>query len=82
MWDLNEFGRLADVNLAGSWATLVGITGTVGGSDRCTFVATGIPMAFFNGAYAAGPVDDPERVVADAIGFMADKGVPWLLWVR
>lgn len=80
--DLVELGRLADENLAGSWAAFGRAAGAVGGADRCTFVATGIPAAFFNGAYAAGAVADPERVVADALGFMAEQRVPWLLWVR
>lgn len=80
--DLSELGRLADENLAGSWAAFGRTGGAVGGSDRCTFVATGIPAAFFNGAYAAGPVADPERVVADAVAFMTHRAVPWLLWVR
>jgi GNAT superfamily N-acetyltransferase len=80
--DRDELGRLADENLAGSWASLGRQRGAVGGSDRCTFAATGIPAAFFNGAYAAGPGSDPEQVVADATAFMADQGVPWLLWVR
>jgi GNAT superfamily N-acetyltransferase len=80
--DLEELGRLADENLAVSWAVFGRARGAVGGSDRCTFTATGIPAAFFNGAYAAGPVTDPDRVVADAIAFMAERGVPWLFWVR
>ena len=80
--DLVELGCLADENLARSWAAFGRAAGAVGGADRCTFVATGIPAAFFNGAYAAGTVADPERVVADALGFMAVQRVPWLLWVR
>jgi len=80
--DLVELGRLGDENLAGSWAAFGAASGAVGSTDRCTLVATGIPAAFFNGAYLAGPVDDPEQVVADAIAFMAERGVPWLLWVR
>jgi GNAT superfamily N-acetyltransferase len=81
--DSDELGRLADVNLAGSWAAIGRAMGAaVGGSDSCPFVATGIEAAFFNGAYAAGPVSDPDVVVGDAIAFMAAHGVPWLLWVR
>lgn len=80
--DLVELGRLADVNLARSWATLGRGSGAVGDSDRCTFVATGIPAAFFNGAYVAGRAADPDRVVADALAFFAEREVPWLLWVR
>lgn len=77
-----ELGRLADENMAATWAVFGAAEGAVGGSDRCPFVATGIPMAFFNGAFVAGPVDDAERTVADAIAFMAEQDVPWLLWVR
>lgn len=80
--DLVELGRLADENLAGTWTTIGGATGAVGGSERCRFVATGLPIAFFNGALAAAPVDDPEQVVAAAVAFMAEHDVPWLLWVR
>lgn len=80
--DLVELGRLADENLAASWATFGAASGAVGGSDRCTFVATGIPAAFFNGAFVVGPVEDPDGVVDDAIAFMAERNVPWLLWVR
>ncbi len=39
-------------------------------------------MAFFNGAFVTGRVADPGRVVADAVAFMAEREVPWLLWVR
>lgn len=80
--DLDELGLLADVNLAGAWATIGGHGGEVGGSPECPFVATGLPAAFFNGVYATGPVDDPDQLVADATAFMAARGVPWLLWVR
>ena len=81
--DLELLGRLADINLAGSWNAFARLGGgRTGRSDTCTFAATGLPMAFFNGAFVAGEVDDPDRVVADAIGFFAEIDVPWLLWVR
>jgi GNAT superfamily N-acetyltransferase len=80
--DLDELGRLTDANLAGSWATVGSHCGAVGGSTECPFVATGLPVAFFNGVYATGPVDDPDQLIADAAAFMAGHGVPWLLWVR
>jgi len=80
--DLDELGRLADANLAGAWANIGGHAGEVGGSPECPFVATGLPVAFFNGVYATGPVDDPDQLIADANAFMAERGVPWLLWVR
>ena len=80
--DLDELGRLADANLAGAWANIGGHGGEVGGSPDCPFVATGLPVAFFNGVYATGPVDNPDQLIADATAFMAERGVPWLLWVR
>lgn len=80
--DLGELEKLADANLAGAWANIGGHVGEVGGSQGCPFVATGLPVAFFNGVYATGPVDDPDQVLADAAAFMAERGVPWLLWVR
>ncbi len=81
--DSSEIGRLADVNLAATWASLGRSSGAaVGGSERCRFVATGIPAAFFNGAYVTGAVAEPERVVGEAIEFMSAHRVPWLLWVR
>lgn len=80
--DLEALGRAADANLAGAWASIGGHSGEVGGSPDCPFVATGLPAAFFNGVYATGPVDDPDRLIADASAFMAARGVPWLLWVR
>lgn len=83
MPDLATLGRLADENLAGAWAAMGRCTGArLGGSDRCTFAATGLPAAFFNGAFVAGPVGDPHGVVADAMAFMDNCAVPWLLWVR
>lgn len=80
--DLDELGGLTDANLADSWANIGGHAGEVGGSPECPFVATGLPAAFFNGVFAAGPVDDPDQLIADATAFMAERGVPWLLWVR
>ncbi len=81
--DVIELGRLADENLMASWVKL----GSGGGasirtSGSAAFVATGIPVAFFNGVFVAGPVDEPDRLIADAIEFMGECGVPWLLWLR
>jgi len=81
--DLSGWGELADANLAVSWVRFgTSSGGSVATFDCCSFVASGVPAAFFNGAFAAGPVADPDRVVAEAVAFMADCGVPWLLWVR
>ena len=44
--------------------------------------ATGIPIAFFNGAFVTSAVEDPVAIVDEAIGFMAARDLPWLLWVR
>ena len=78
-----ELGRLADVNLGVTWASLGRATGAaVGGPVECPFVASGIPAAFFNGVYPAQRVPDPDAIVADAIEFMHRHAVPWLLWVR
>lgn len=78
-----ELGVAADENLAVSWAAL----GRAMGADivddgPLTLVATGIPIAFFNGAYVRDPSGDPEAMIADAVEFFAAKGVDWLLWVR
>lgn len=80
--DLTELGRLADVNLADSWSKFGRNSGSVGGPPSCPFVVTGIPAAFFNGVYPTGPVEAPDQLVADAIAFMSERSVPWLLWVR
>ena len=80
--DLIELGRLADANLAGTWAPFGRHGGEVGGPVSCPFVATGIPAAFFNGVYPTGPIEHPDEVVAEAIEFMTARAVPWLLWVR
>ncbi len=78
--DIDELGRLADINLARTWGALGRASGAaIGESESAVFVATGIPAAFFNGVYATGPVADPDAVVRDAIAFMTEQQVPWLL---
>jgi GNAT superfamily N-acetyltransferase len=73
----------ADENLSSTWALL----GRSSGADviedgPLTCVATGLPTAFFNGAYLNAPTNDPQRLVAEAVRFFADRDLPWLLWVR
>jgi GNAT superfamily N-acetyltransferase len=81
--DVNALGRLADVNMAQTWARLGEAMGAaVAEVDSAVFVATGFAAAFFNGVYTTDPVGDPEAVVRDAIVFMSEQRVPWLLWVR
>ncbi len=79
----DELGRLADANLALTWRTL-GRTGRAAVAEQgpVCLVATGIPSAFFNGAYATAPTVDPDASVRGAIEFMHRNDVPWLLWVR
>ena len=79
---VGELGTLADANLAGTWRSLGGAGGAVGGHDSLVFAASGLPAPFFNGAYATGPTKDPDGAVRAATEFMKANGVPWLLWVR
>ena len=81
--DWSRWGELADANLAQCWSRLAACSGaSVRERDGSAFVATGIPIAFFNGVFATRPVADPDGMIAEAIGFMAEHEVPWLLWVR
>ena len=50
--------------------------------ESLTMVATGLPLAFFNGAFLGAPTREPEHLVTEAIRFFGDRGLPWLLWVR
>lgn len=81
MYHLDELGRRADRNMAEVWAKIAGPDGTerVGMLQLC---ATGLPAAFFNGAYLTARESDPEAAIARTIEFMAHHDVPWLLWVR
>jgi len=81
--DLTQLGSKADTNLASTWAQLGRLIGAdvVEGSPL-TLVSTGIPIAFFNGAYVSAPDDDPAALIAAAVGFFSDRQLPWLLWVR
>jgi GNAT superfamily N-acetyltransferase len=78
-----EFAVAADDNLAATWAMLGRSIGAdVAESGPLTLVAIGIPLAFFNGAFVRASTDEPERLVAEAIDFFAQRELPWLLWVR
>jgi N-acetylglutamate synthase len=75
--------RLADINMANTWEAMSRLAGCP--TERVgalQLYASGLPMAFFNGAIATDPVDDPDAAVAAALAFMASNDVPWLLWVR
>lgn len=78
-----ELGAAADENLARAWAAL----GRTMGADviddgPLTLVATGIPIAFFNGAYLRHTSASPDSMIRDAIEFFAARDLEWLLWVR
>jgi hypothetical protein len=47
-------------------------------------MASGLPIAFFNGAFCRRPVapSDADAVVRAAIDFFGVRAVPWLLWTR
>jgi N-acetylglutamate synthase len=73
----------ADENLASTWAVLGRSMGAeVLDDGPLTLVATGLPSAFFNGAYVRSPTDAPEGAVAEAAQFFSDRNLPWLLWAR
>ncbi len=79
----DELAVAADANLATAWAAL----GRAMGADvvelgSTSLVASGLPMAFFNGAFVGAPPEDPEHLVAEAVSFFGTRGVPWLQWVR
>lgn len=81
--DEAELAIAADVNLAATWATFGrSCGGDVVDGDPLTLVATGLPIAFFNGAYLSHPTDEPAPLVDQAVRFFADRDVPFLLWVR
>lgn len=73
----------ADINLASTWGSLGrAMGGAVMEASSLTCVSTGVPIAFFNGAFLHSPTLVAEEVVAEAVEFFAGQAVPWLLWVR
>jgi GNAT superfamily N-acetyltransferase len=81
--DDDELGAAADENLAVAW---LGLTRAMGGDTRdaepIAMAATGLPIAFFNGAYLRRPSDEIAGALAEAIRFFGEQRVPWLLWIR
>jgi len=81
--DEAELARRGDENLASAWTTLVrSMGGDVSGDGPLVLVASGLPIAFFNGGFVAGSISDPERTIADAVAFFGARSLPFLLWVR
>ncbi len=77
-----DLGRLADENLASTWARVARGCGAARRVGPLQLAVTGLPIAFFNGAYLTAPTTDPGPTIDAARRFMAEHGVPWLLWVR
>lgn len=81
--DAAELALAADENLASTWALLGRAIGAdVAEVGALTLVAIGVPIAFFNGAFLRTATHEPERLVAAAVEFFGERGLPWLLWVR
>ncbi len=75
--------RAADRTLASAWAALGRHGGfPVAAGPSMTLFASGTPFAFFNGAIATAPANDPDAVVREVLDFFASKDVPYLLTVR
>src|SRR3954447_19018273 len=81
--DEAELARRGDENLASAWTTLVrSMGGDISDDGALVLVASGLSIAFFNGAFVVGSITDPERAIADALAFFAARNVPFLLWAR
>ncbi len=80
--DRRELQTRADLNLVAAWREMGAAAGGVsGGTVDCPFLASGVPAAPFNAVFALSPVVDPDDCVASSQGFMAEIGVPFLLWL-
>ena len=80
--DRRELQTRADLNLVAAWREMGAAAGGVaGGTVDCPFLASGVPAAPFNAVFALSPVADPDDCVASSQGFMAEIGVPFLLWL-
>src|SRR4026209_1225039 len=81
--DHEALAALGDTNMANEWAALGRHAGfDLGSTESMTLMASGLPIAFFNGGYAHATPGDPQRCIAEAIEFFARAGVPFLLWLR
>jgi GNAT superfamily N-acetyltransferase len=81
--DILGLSDAADRNLAAAW-TLLGRAAGFAHSvfDTVTVNSSGLPMAFFNGAFAVGTCADPTATISTMNDFFAERHVPFLLWVR
>jgi GNAT superfamily N-acetyltransferase len=82
---LVELAAAGDENLATTWSCMAACGGFDHEDDGLVVrVASGLPIAFFNGAFCRRPVapSDADDVVRAAISFFGARAVPWLLWTR
>jgi hypothetical protein len=83
--DLTLLAAAGDHNLAETWSRVGSSCGwDVEDDGLAVLTNSGLPIAFFNGAYLRRPVDvdSADAVVARAVEFFGARGVPWLLWTR
>jgi len=81
--DHEALAELGDANMAHEWAALGRHAGfEIGNTESMTLMASGLPIAFFNGGYAHATSNDPQRCIAEAIEFFGRADVPFLLWLR
>lgn len=80
---LDALATAADENLSAAWSSL-GRHGErpVAEADGVSMVCTGLPIAFFNGAFLHAPPSDSRAAVAAVVSFFAGREVPYLLWAR
>jgi GNAT superfamily N-acetyltransferase len=81
--DMLGLSDAADRNLAAAWTLL----GRAAGFDHevfdtVTVTASGLPMAYFNGAFAAGTCSNPALTIAAMNDYFTARHVPYMLWVR
>ena len=82
---LVELAAAGDENLATTWSFMAVSAGSDCEDDGVSVrMASGLPIAFFNGAFCRRPVapSDADAVVRAAIDFYGPRSVPWLLWTR
>jgi GNAT superfamily N-acetyltransferase len=82
---LLELAAAGDENLASAWSCMAASAGSDREDDGVVVrIASGLPIAFFNGAFCRRPVapSDADAVVRNAIDFFGVRAVPWLLWTR
>jgi ribosomal protein S18 acetylase RimI-like enzyme len=78
-----EVAAAGDVNLTAAWVTMARHAGHPASHfDSLTMVATGLPVAFFNGVFLDEPTSDPEGAIAATIEHFGGLGVPFLIWIR